>query len=867
VAAATAGTALNVTVTALDNTGTVVPAYAGTVHFSSSDTHAVLPADSKLSNGAGNFSITLKTAGAQTITVADTATGSITGTQSFGVGPGTPSQLTVTAPAAVSAGISFGVSVSVVDAFGNVATGYTGTLHFTSSDAQAVLPANATLASGTGSFSVTFKTIGSQTVAATDTVAASLTSTSSSVNVVSNAATHFSVSAPGSVGTRATFDFQVTALDAANNASAGYSGTVHFTSSDAQANLPANATLTVGTSNVLAATFETAGTQSLTATDATAASVNGTSSISVTATQPPTVSSNSPPAGTVGTKYGPPSIQTYKCLHNVVWVCNPCGPGTLNPFCGPYPPCFIASPCLQRRTVFQGFPLTATAGVAPYIWSATGLPAGLTLSVTGRLSGTPTSPGTYPITVTVKDSGLPSVQTSQDFSLVINNPPPPVVNATPSSIPGVLNAPLSFTFTASGYGTLTWSASGAVPAGVAFDNNTGTLSGTPTQTGSFPISVTATDQFKQDSAPANFTIVITPHGFVATGSMSVARRFQTATLLLTGKVLIAGGEDAGSAAFASAELYDPSTGTFSATGTMTVSRVGHAATLLNSGKVLVTGGTSDASETAAASAEVYDPTTGTFTATTGNMKAARASHTATLLKDGKVLVAGGDGIFFNGVQNPNILSLISAEIFDPNTGTFTATGNMTAARESHTATLLNDGKVLVAGGSNGALGNTTPAPSEYISAELFDPSTGHFTATGNMTAARVYQTATLLNTGKVLLAGGVSTNSAFIASADLFDESSGTFTATGSMTAVRFYQDASLLIDGTVLVSGGSDASNRALATAEIYDPTAKTFATTGSMGHERVWHTSTLLPNGKVLITGGADNGSGPVATAEIYQ
>jgi len=432
-----------------------------------------------------------------------------------------------------------------------------------------------------------------------------------------------------------------------------------------------------------------------------------------------------------------------------------------------------------------------------------------------------------------------------------------------------LNAPISFTFTASGYGTLSWSESGALPSGVAFDNNTGTLSGMPTQTGSFPISVTATDQFKQDSAPANFTIVITQHGFVAAGSMSVARRFHTATLLLNGKVLIAGGEDAGSTAFASAELYDPSTGTFSPTGDMTVARVGHTATLLNSGKVIITGGTSDSSEAAVASAELYDPATGTFTATTGNMNVARSTHTATLLKDGKVLVAGGDKIFFNGVSNANIQALISAEIFDPNTGTFAATGDMTAARESHTATLLSSGKVLITGGSTGALGNpSAPTPTVYISAELFDPSTGHFAATGSMTDSRDLHAATLLNTGKVLVTGGANL-AGFLQSADLFDASGGTFAATGKMTAVRFYQDATLLNDGTVLVSGGSDSASRALTTAEIYDPTAGTgtFSTTGSMTHERVWHTSTLLQSGKVLITGGADNGSGPMATAEIYQ
>jgi hypothetical protein len=231
-----------------------------------------------------------------------------------------------------------------------------------------------------------------------------------------------------------------------------------------------------------------------------------------------------------------------------------------------------------------------------------------------------------------------------------------------------------------------------------------------------------------------------------------------------------------------------------------------------------------------------------------------------------VLLAGGDVIFFNGVQNTNIRSLASAEIFDPNAGTFAATGTMTVPRENHTATLLSGGKVLVTGGSDGALGNNTPAVTLYASSEIFDPSTGQFTSAGLMATQRDFQTASLLASGKVLVAGGDSVSQTE-ATADLFDPSSGSFAATGKMTEPRFYHAASTLNDGTVLLSGGSDNSTRAKATAEIYDPTAGIFAATGSMKAARVWHTSTVLQNGKVLITGGADNGSIPMATAELYQ
>jgi len=289
---------------------------------------------------------------------------------------------------------------------------------------------------------------------------------------------------------------------------------------------------------------------------------------------------------------------------------------------------------------------------------------------------------------------------------------------------------------------------------------------------------------------------------------------------------------------------------------MTVARVGHTATLLSNGKVLIAGG-SDASGAAKASAELYDPSTGIFTATPGSMTAARASHTATLLQSGKVLIAGGDLFFYNSKGQ----SLASAEIFDPSTGMFTATGSMTVPRESHTATLLSSGKVLITGGSDGTYGYT-PTITFYASSETFDPSTGQFTAAGMMTTQRLWHTASLLASGKVLFAGGLNpsqTNE----TADLFDPTSGNFAATGNMTEPRFYHAASTLNDGTVLISGGQSGGNPK-ATAEIYDPTAGAFAVTGSMNVGRMWHTSTVLQNGKVLITGGDYP---PIATAEIYQ
>jgi len=852
-----AGATFNATVSAVDAFGNVIASYTGTVHFTSSDAHATLPADTKLQNGTGNVSITFKTAGAQTITVTDTANASLTATsQGVNVNPGNTVQIAFTAPPAATTTLAFMVTVSAEDTYGNVAPSYAGTVKFTSSDAQAALPANSALAGGTASFSVTLATLGPQTITATDTMTSSLKGTSGTIMVVTNAVTHFGVTGPASSLARQTIHPTVTALDAANNTSTGYAGTVHFTSSDAQATLPADSTLTAGT-GTFPVTFETVGTDTLTAADTSKSSITGMASVNVTTAAALAIASGAPPNGTVGQRYDPHYIRV----------------------CLPYPVCHFIK--------VYGFPLRATGGVPPYLWSwapATGslVPPGLGVadafssncamggSRPACIYGVPARPGTFNVVLSVTDSGVPAAPpATANYPITIAPPPPPVVNATPTPEPRGENLPYSFSFTASGYPPLTWSESGALPTGLMLDSSTGTLSGTPTQTGTFPISVTATDQFNQASAAVNFTVVITAHGFVATGSMATARRFHTATLLNNGKVLIAGGEDAGSNAFNTAELYDPATGMFSAAGSMTVPRAAHTATLLGNGKVLITGGSSGGITGlgALSSAELYDPSTNTFTATTGNMTAARVEHSATLLQNGKVLIAGGDVIFWNEVANTSIMTLASAEIFDPATGTFTKTGsNMTTPRESHTATLLNSGKVLIAGGSDNTLGNPTPAATLYATSETFDPSTGTFTAAGMMTTQRDYFTANLLSSGKVLAAGGES-NANTEASADLFDPTSGNFTATGNMTEARFYQDASTLNDGTVLVTGGSDNSIRAKATAEVYTPAAGTFAITGAMLSPRVWHSSTVLPNGKVLIVGGADINSNPLATAELYQ
>ncbi len=273
---ATAGTAFNFTVTALDGNNATATTYSGTVHFTSSDPAGALPGNATLTNGVGTFSATLKTSGAQNITATDTVTSSITGTSNtINVGSAVATHLVVTAPGSVAVGAPFNVIVTAQDQFNNTATTYAGTIHFTSTDGAAVLPGNATLASGVGTFSVTLNTAPTQTVTATDTVNSSITGASNSISVVAGA-NHFSVSAPSSATAGTAFNFTVTALSSGNTTVTGYTGIVHFTSSDGAAVLPGNMTLTNGV-GTFSATLKTVGAmQTITATD-TVTAITGTS--------------------------------------------------------------------------------------------------------------------------------------------------------------------------------------------------------------------------------------------------------------------------------------------------------------------------------------------------------------------------------------------------------------------------------------------------------------------------------------------------------------------------------------------------------------------------------------------------------------
>ncbi|MGC2305074.1 Kelch repeat-containing protein [Candidatus Binatus sp.] len=319
--------------------------------------------------------------------------------------------------------------------------------------------------------------------------------------------------------------------------------------------------------------------------------------------------------------------------------------------------------------------------------------------------------------------------------------------------------------------------------------------------------------------------------FVATGAMKTARVGHTATELENGQVLIAGGASKmfdGPKIFASAERYNPSKGRFSNTGAMLEARSGHTATLLANGKVLIACG--EDGTTSLTDSELYDPASATF-AETGPMSIGRDECTATMLANGKVLIAGGYQLLpdFSGSV------LDTAEIYDPASGLFSLTGTMTSPRQGPTATLLPDGKVLITGGIDNN-------QNVLDTAEMYDPVTGEFSAAGHMTTTRYGHLAAVLGDGDVLIAGGMDNAGSSLKSAELFDAKSGSFGAIAAMPRDRFMVGATVLTSSTILIAGGytqcpSSAASfceKPVSTALIFDHKSDTFRSISSMTSPR---------------------------------
>ncbi|MEO5704575.1 MAG: kelch repeat-containing protein [Candidatus Limnocylindrales bacterium] len=387
---------------------------------------------------------------------------------------------------------------------------------------------------------------------------------------------------------------------------------------------------------------------------------------------------------------------------------------------------------------------------------------------------------------------------------------------------------------------------------------TSLLVGTPDVSPS-PIPSPSNSAAPERSATPVPTVTV-PATWIATGAMIEARAVNTATLLADGKVLVAGGETGGDAskALASAELYDPRTGTWTATGSMNEARTGHAAVLLPDGKVLVVGGARDFTYFPShmlTSAELYDPRSGTWTVT-ASLHAVRRDHVALLLPDGTVLVVGGtDG----GEPYP-----AAAERYDPVRGTWTVSANMIENFPLYAAASLSDGTVLIVGEADGGAGR----------AELYDPDRRIWSATGNVIEPHCGPVdSVLLRTGKVLLICGhlVGTPEPLAASTELYDPDTGTWTLSGSMQAKSDGATAVLLADGRVLgvaMTWAYDTpqSPELRESAELYDPIAGTWTATASLDGVFVGGQGTVLLDGTVLFAGGG-NGTGVVASSTLFD
>jgi N-acetylneuraminic acid mutarotase len=304
---------------------------------------------------------------------------------------------------------------------------------------------------------------------------------------------------------------------------------------------------------------------------------------------------------------------------------------------------------------------------------------------------------------------------------------------------------------------------------------------------------------------------------------------------------------------------------------MSAARRQATATLLPDGEVLVAGGCCTSKGQGLNTSELYNPATGTWTLT-GSMNHARYGHTATLLPDGQVLVAGGacNGTAYGCDAGSFLSNQTSAELYNPATGTWTKTGSMHVGRMLHTATLLHNGTVLVSGGF---IQCDDDFCSDTATAEIYDPATGKWALTGHMLAAREQHTATLLNSGLVLVTGGLNeggfSSGAFeLSGAELYDPATGTWTATQPMAAKRYGHVAALLTNGWVLVAGGHSTPGGAeTASAQIFEPSRGIWVTPGAMGTPRASGTATALPDGQVLVTGGTGPDGQPLPTAEVYR
>jgi serpin B len=348
------------------------------------------------------------------------------------------------------------------------------------------------------------------------------------------------------------------------------------------------------------------------------------------------------------------------------------------------------------------------------------------------------------------------------------------------------------------------------------------------------------------------------------GALELGRASTHAVVLSDGRVLVVGNDNICTPGGAwdesvQAEVFDPSTGTWSATGSLNAPRTDFVAVALTDGRVLVTGGLTSVDnplgEVAYSSTKLYDPETGTWSAS-GLLNIARTEPVAALLPDGTVLVAGGAY-----VDEDQTRALASAEIFDPDTGTWSRTGDLRAARRGARAVTLADGRVLVVGGSSTGR-NLYFEYTALSSAEIYDPATGAWTPAGSLAGAREGFSLVALPDGGALVAGGLAPSGDAV-DAERLDPRTLRWAAAGSMLDSTSGRVAIVLGDGRVLVAGGvrgrepetdgnSPLDTPAIADAELYDPATGTWTSSAPLPEPRGGATAVTLADGSILVVGG---------------
>jgi N-acetylneuraminic acid mutarotase len=516
----------------------------------------------------------------------------------------------------------------------------------------------------------------------------------------------------------------------------------------------------------------------------------------------------------------------------------------------------VAKGLTQQFVAIGTFSDTSTADLTKSVTWTSGSPAVATVSATGLAQGVAIGS----TTITATSGSVSGNETVTVTAAVLESLA--ITPASPRSGVGITRQLMatgtySDATTADVTSLADWTSS--TPAVATVGSHTGLTTGV--SLGSANISAAI------GSVTTSMSLAIVANSWSPAASLLNARVAHTATLLPNGKVLVAGGVVAdGQSSFpatASAEVYDPAADTWSQAANLLTARQFHTATLLPNGKVLVAGGMSPPTYSMPmTNAEIYDPVANTWTAA-APMTSARIYHTATLLSNGKVLIVGGTG-------GPAIPAPVdSAEIYDPATNIWSPAANLPAARTLHSATLLANGNVLIAGGWTPSGAGTPPPTTFALNGLVYDPSTNTWTVTGNLHAPRRGHTATLLSNGQVLIAGGVD-QSSVLAATELYDAVANTWSSAGALLEDRAFHTATLLPSGKILFAGGSIPNPPGPSpSVELYDPVTNTSSATGSLITARDSHSATLLANGVVLVVGGYGSTGTPsviLGSSELY-